>query len=118
MLSSTYDATAAIGLIKVQGLLTVEEAERCLAAIRDLAGRSRDQSGVGRVLLDASDSGVQLGTIATPYDVRDLLSGERDRLAIITSGALQTLQTRRVLSDARVETFAAEDDALQWLRRP
>jgi hypothetical protein len=46
------------------------------------------------------------------------LSGERDRLAIITSGALQTLQTRRVLSDARVETFAAEDDALQWLRRP
>jgi hypothetical protein len=111
-----YDST--IGIITSQSseFLTVEEVHRFFDDLRVAIDRSRqDWQGV-RLFIDATKTLVASADVMREFLAGDhLLTGERDRMAVVVSGGLNKLQAARGMRSEREKTFLSTEEAMAWL---
>jgi hypothetical protein len=117
MFKLSYDPELALLEYGLTGYWSMDDFRRFEAEIRACHAQIRTERTSYRVLSNASDFAVQSAEVRTAFEALfETLSRENDGpFAVVVSSALNSIQAKRVLPQAKVRTFSDDVEARHWL---
>jgi len=116
MYTQTYDRTAGIIRITVDGFWDVAMAERFAADLRKSLAEAKASGRPVLVLSDARNFAVQSPDVAAAFArIQEEQGAMRDRMAMVVSSMLGRLQGERAVAGSTTRFFATPEEAEAWL---
>lgn len=103
--------------IRLEGFLTLEQAEEVRRQVADACRQIRSAGGALSMLADLTDYAPQSRAVNdVGADIAAAVAAtRRSEYAVVTGSALQRLRLRRVLEVAQPSFFDGLDEAVAWL---
>lgn len=103
-------------VIEFLGMLSLDDAARCNATQDSLVQDLFRRFGRIKVLADSRQFGVQPAAVVEKlHGPSEMLLTPQDRLAIVVTGSLASMQANRLAKDSRAKVFTSIDEAEAWL---
>lgn len=115
MYQLTTDPARKLVLLKLYGMLTIDEVAAMYAdeykAIRAMGCRLGQQF----VLADLTECNIQMQDVSAALQSLVQEKGTAKRVAMFTGSSLAKMQARRIAVTQHAAVFATQEDALVWL---
>lgn len=113
MFQFTFDASAGILQVKVEGSWTLSEVERYGREAGVQFAQARKRAGHLRLLIDISGADILSQALMDPLAKAGMqYSRADDRVALIVASTLMKMQMKRMLGEAPVPIFLSREEAV------